>query len=536
MTTLATGQNSAIRKPIPVQWDWIIVLGVLCGVVGTAISSVHLAAFPHGEVILPWQFPPQSIVLVGLSGFFLGLYVYRNPHSYWMVLIATNLVTVGVYVLRFPIYDEYLTGCILVGAAMAVFRGRVDRRSRSETGIWTTVFVLLMLHWALMSVVGAVSYGNPKALRFTVIYGEVLASVLLLARYQFQLPGLRQLARLILWSVTWYFVAVVAHGYGATFFREQEHIMEGIGFGGTAYQAAAGIVACPVALIAIANKQWRLRFVASLVLLLSLAIAILADSRAAMLPLLAVTLAAPFVLGFTRTLNLAVGATGAVALMTWLIVGRTDWIVDMADALGRALEIDSGKMTYTYYGREVTAAKGDAGRFLYLEAGVVALVDNPSLWLTGAGSYGFFPVAGPYYEEIADDAGINTNVVNYGTAVGEIAEPPRPPAAGALFIESGFLGVTLFGALILNNVFRAAFLPNFYLRRKQFSAMGMVAAIPALLILPWGYFGEFQDMILLYLILAPYGIGDLLARGIARQSQSASGVAGSGTIVPSMGR
>jgi len=493
------------------MWHWTLTGAIVAGILGILGSSVFVAMLPHGEIVLPWEFPLYAIVSVMLSGIFLGLYIYVRPGAYLPTIVLTNLLTVGVSVLRYPIYDEFLTACVVVGALAAVIQRRVRYRNLNEsTKLWAVVTMLLLAHWMVMSVVGLVTFGNLKAARFVLVYLETLVGIALWVRYDFPLPDKKAMVGFILWAGFWYYVAVLLHGLGANLIRIQENIMEGIGFVGTSYLNAIGIVVVPVALIAIAERRWRLGALAAINLLLALVIVVLSDSRGGMLPFVVSFILAPICLGLARTLKMVAVISITLVILGWAMVGRAEWVLDMAEGIIDAFRIESGTSTFEYFGRTVTAAKGDAGRLLYFQAGAAALADNPAYWLTGSGGYGFFPVAGPYYERIAESRGISTNVINYGTALAGIAEPPRPPAAGALLIETGLVGAGLLIALVIAAVSHAV------LRMKPvkgpcISRRGLLAAVPAICVLPLTYFGEMQDMVLVYLIIAPLGVTSFLA-------------------------
>src|SRR3990172_776748 len=145
------------------MWHWTLTGAIVAGILGILGSSVFVAMLPHGEIVLPWEFPLYAIVSVMLSGIFLGLYIYVRPGAYLPTIVLTNLLTVGVSVLRYPIYDEFLTACVVVGALAAVIQRRVRYRNLNEsTKLWAVVTMLLLAHWMVMSVVGLVTFGNLK--------------------------------------------------------------------------------------------------------------------------------------------------------------------------------------------------------------------------------------------------------------------------------------------------------------------------------------------------------------------------------------
>jgi len=93
-----------------------------------------------------------------------------------------------------------------------------------------------------------------------------------------------------------------------------------------------------------------------------------------------------------------------------------------------------------------------------------------------------------------------------------VREPPRPPAMGAMIIETGMVGIILTGMLIIKNFSYLAFRRSNLTGKIIISRAGiLLGAIPIMLPL-WSFFGEFQDAIIIYLILAPFGFVNLLGR------------------------
>ena len=492
--------------------DSLLILAIISGILGVSFSSIHLAQFPHGTIIMPWNFPIIVLVLVIISGILLGLSVYRKPSYFLPVLLMTNLVTSGVYVLRFPIYDEYLTFCLAIAALLAVLERRVKLRPKYQIPQqWKVLFLLLMAHLLIMSLVGAVWTGNLKALRFSVIYAEVFICIWLLVKYNFPIVEREKLVEMILSFTLYYYVAVFLHRLLTLYMGYYQAVVEAIGFGGTSYLTLIGVISVPVSMFCLKDERCKCKYKSFFVLFLTLLIAILSDSRAGMLPLIVILAMIPFVFSFSKQIKI-IGISIVVVMISGLLtVGRVNWIMDMGDAISRTFDI-GGTMTYNYYGRQVTASSGDTGRFLYVKAASHALLSNPLLFIVGGGSYSYFPIVQPFYEELSAENGSSTNIVNYGSVVGGVREPPRPPAMGAMIIETGMVGIILTGMLIIKNFSYLAFRRSNLTGKIIISRAGiLLGAIPIMLPL-WSFFGEFQDAIIIYLILAPFGFVNLLGR------------------------
>lgn len=478
---------------------------VLTGLATIFIGTGYQTQFSHGEVILPWQFPISSLIAFLLSGLFLSIYIASTPRMFWSALTVIAVLTAGIYVLRFPILDEWLAGAIVVGGLIAAAKGRVPRRKIQVHREWVVLFMVLSAYMLLESLIGVFVHGNLKSARFSMTFGIVFALGYLLARYDFPRPTSHQVTLLVAWTSLSYYLLYVVHG--AVFFSSvHTTILEGIGFAGSGYQTATGMVAAPTALILIGRERGGRRLLGCALLILSLLISALSDSRAGMLAVVGAMAVTPFAIGMVRSFTIAALGIVASIVIGTIAFERPEWLLDIGEAMISALDVQGGSSTYEYFGRTVTAAKGDAGRFLYVRGAVETLVQNPLLALTGAGTYGYFPVAGPYYERVADAQGVNTAIVNYGSSLGGIVEPPRPPAMGALIAETGMIGTVLHLLCAIAAVSTIVFRRSRSNRLKLFLGPNILVASTVSLALAWTYFGEIQDMILFYLLIMPFGL------------------------------
>ena len=113
----------------------VLIAAVIAGVASILLSTKYLSLFPYGEVIFPWQFPISVLVPVFATGFLLFLYVLLSPAMFWETLMATALLTAGMFVLRFSIFDEWLVGWIAFGGVVAASNGSIrPRRRRRDAG------------------------------------------------------------------------------------------------------------------------------------------------------------------------------------------------------------------------------------------------------------------------------------------------------------------------------------------------------------------------------------------------------------------
>ena len=131
---------------------------------------------------------------------------------------------------------------------------------------------------------------------------------------------------------------------------------------------------------------------------------------------------------------------------------------------------------------------------------IIAFLDQPFLFLTGVGNYGYFEVMQPYLTAFR----IEYQLPDYGATSGVGGGAPRPPALGPWLIENGLIGFLL----IFANIVSALIFMVFYKHSNKirFEEREFLFLLIPILILPiWAYFAEFQENAFLYLILMPFG-------------------------------
>jgi hypothetical protein len=482
----------------------VLVAAIVTSLLAIYSSSAYLAAFPHGTVVMPWQFPPFVLTTFFGSGVLLSWYVFLRPDRYWATLVCTTVLTAGMFVLRFPIYDEWLAAAIAVGGALACSLGRVPRRDSYVRRGWITIFLGLCAYLLIESFVGFGLYHNLKALRCTITLSAVLLIGWTVARYEFPRPDARGITLLIGWSGLAYYALVLLHAAAFPLYSF-EVTLEGIGEAGSSQECVAGVVAMPAALLLISDPETRRRVLGWILLLAGGVVSILADARGGMMCIVGIVMLAPFALRPRITAKvLAVAVFGSIGLGATF--AHPAWILDMLGAMLDTANIESGAVETQYFGDVVAHAKGDAGRFLYVRGAVETLAtEGPRVALMGAGTYGYFPVAAKHYEDIARARGIPTFVINLGSSIGGVSEPPRPPAMGVLIAETGVIGVSL---LLANAIFAlvAAAFRGIGTRTRFVMGRNLVVAGCVVLAIAWTYFGDAPDTIFFYLLIMPYGI------------------------------
>jgi len=346
-------------------------------------SSEYIARAGPDTILLPWQFPRTAINLFIATGIMLMVSILLKPLMLWPVVVGTAIFTSGVSVLGFSIFDEWLVGWIVVGGMFAVAIGRVPKRRGRIHKEWVVLFLVFSLYLLIMSVVGFFLYGNPKAVRFTMVFGVVLVLGYLLAKYEFPCPDARRITLLIGGVGLVFYVVYIIHSL--VFFPAVKFsVFEGIGFVGTGNEAAPAIVAVPAAFILIARERgWR-KLLGYVVLCLCFLMAALADSRAGMVAVVGTALIAPFAIGVLRSFRIVLVLISVSLVIGVVAFGRIQWGLDTGEALARTFVIEGGHQTWLYHNRMVTSAKGDAGRLMYVLGAIESLIHgNPLMAFTG---------------------------------------------------------------------------------------------------------------------------------------------------------
>ena len=476
-----------------------LITAISFGLISVFTSTSYISRFPHTAIILPWQFPFWAIIPFLVTGMMFFLYILQKPLMFWPVLVGATVLTSGIFVLRFPIFDAWLAGMIVLGGIVSIINGSIPRKQLQQRD-WVLLFFIFLLHLFILSIIGLFVYDNIKAIRFSIIFSIIIAILYMVAQYDFPRLNHSQITRLIAYMGLFYYLLYLVHGLVFYQYVYTRGIWAGIGgFVGAGAQTVINIVAAPAAFILIFQEKGKHKFLGWTVLVLAIIVTSLADARGGMLAILLATLGVFFTYGFSRTIKVFLFVGVITVIIGTVFFGRTQRIFELSEDIFSSVNIARGHQVYEYYGRHVHAGKGDAGRFLLVRSGIEALLnENPFQSIFGSGTYGYYPVAGSYFKSVASEYGIEDTFPTSG-AFGK--EPPRPPALGAMIVEAGFLGLALI-LLCLAVVIRVTmFGTGLSLRRNN-----ILIAIPLFSAMLWTYFGESQNIIMFYLLIMPYGI------------------------------
>jgi hypothetical protein len=504
---------------------------VAAGLTCIATSADYARSFRLREGPLPFEYPLAALISFVATGMLLTLAVMARPRLFWPLMIVATTATGGMFVLGFPIFDEWLAGCIVLGALLAVLQGVVPVRSENPRAPAVIVFLLFAGYALMQATIGALAH-NPKAIRFVLLYGTVLLTALLVATHRFPMPSARTISLLVAGSGCVYFALYVIHGLvfsdflALLVFAE----MEGIGGAGTAYAAFPAVVAVPAAMLVLRDESGVRRFLAIVTLGFAITAALLSQSRAAVLALAAYSVAAPFILGL-KTSARALAAVVVVGCIVLVALGLdVEYLGAQYDAIVGALELSGGARVVKSDAGTGEFAKGDAQRHLMSAAALLTVYARPIAGFWGTGSYGYWSTAGPSVEALREYYGVPGYAVS-GALFGRDSEsePPRPPSWPALIVEFGVVGVGLLTITIVLVAIRILKRPHTLVAAPSSFSSRYLVLLSLPLIIAWGYVGEIQDFILMYMMLMPFGVFDGWSDLVLEPGVPAPGVAASAT-------
>lgn len=314
----------------------------------------------------------------------------------------------------------------------------------------------------------------------------------------FPIPDKRKIALVVAWSALLYFIAYLAQGfYAEVVCGISRFDTQGASWSGSAYAVFPMVIAIPAALYLLRYKSRNRCWLAVAVIITSLIVALYYDSRTSFLVILAYLAVSPIVLGYSRTaLFLAVSSAVCLAVLGWFYF-YGDWGKFVGQIQG-----------YVNMLSETVAAIwsprfSDVGRFVHDQAGFMAIGKNLSTALFGYGVNSHKFVIGPYLEML-----YRAKLPGITIPVGNLV---RTTGFTALLVDTGYIGILL---LALNFAFTAC---EIMIQKTRIRIAMFLALTIAFL---WLFVSNIQDIVLLYLMIMPFGLLLQLSRSGAAQQSS----------------
>jgi hypothetical protein len=396
-----------------------------------ALNAYSIAQYEHGEIlnINSYQFAQHFLVLILLVTVFWKIIKY--PDNAIDTLFYLTVLTGGMYLYRFAIFDELITTAALAGIMVA----KKQRENKNYGGLYN----FLLFYIFAMSIVGLLVYIEIRAIRYIYIAGILITLLYFMQRYKLQIGNEQDFHRGMLKATLVYELAYLINALIILYYRPLETII-GIGEAGAGYQGVIFLFTIPSCFKILGLKDSiKLRILAFIAILVAAIIAVVADSRYVML-----TLAISFLFSVRnldwKTLIVTIFTLIVItSIFGYLFSGNHLIIFTL---LGDTFAQDIGmSRNINYYGKVIETASGDQGRALLVLNGFYYFLDGKITILTGIGTYGYVHEAYKTYELLLKNLGIIDNIVNY-TSFGT---PPRPPSLATYVVDYGlfFLGMII---------------------------------------------------------------------------------------------
>ena len=452
--------------------------------------------------LLSWQdmFGWKGLLLLML-GLPVTISVALRPKWFWPLLIISSIVGIGPAVGGYFILDELFAGAIVLGGLMLIaIRGSqsdrdVERRASGLRFNHRFVYSVWAGYMIVQSIRGVLVTGDSRMARWVVLYVVVaLLSQLACRTDLFEFPSPRAASLLILTTTILYYIAYLAQGVYWDFTLAQAGLWGELGrfqsqqffWSGSAFAVFPTLVATPASIMLFRYGFLKDQILVIVTFVIMCIVGFYFDSRMSFMVMA----------GFLCLSLPRLGARNVVLIVlifSLLYVGFTpDPSANIADfLLSFAWDIEAIWSPGENY--------SNVTRNAHLRAGIMAALDDPTIFLVGAGVYAHRTVLGPYlvglYEKYLPKAA-------YTIVPGSRNDPAaltvfRSTAFTALLVDTGVIGVLLFA---MNFVVTAHKLLK---REATNRPLFMTTAFMAFM---WLLVSNILDIILLYLLIMPGGI------------------------------
>lgn len=468
------------------------------------------------------EFEKVSIVAVtlsvvfGLSGIALAVLVGRKPHLFWPVLIAAAIGTSGIMIQGYALIDEYLAGCVILGGLVAIKAGAVPSRVETGDQLHRWVFLLMVTYLTIESIRGFLFLGDVRMIRWILFYLMFGLLALMLARWDFPIPNARKMPIIVAGSSIAYFGAYLAHGLTAEWLLGiPRWKAQGIEWAGSTYAMFPLVVALPAAISLIKDGDRTTRRIRWITVGLVVITGLYYESRISMLALAGMLCLSPLVLGLRRAMFFAMRMLLIGSVGLWFVLSPLATIhcrVQLFDQENTA-EVCNPLANIPYYPQYVsefvqkmvnTALEPivpyyeNASRALHIRIGLDTMMDDPIRLFVGSGVYTHRVLMSRELVKF-----------RYGAPPQEVQLGPyflRTTGLPAIMVDTGLVGLLLLGLNLLLSARALLHIRGDW--RDAILHVLVLSYIPLWLVGA----GNFQDIVLYFLMLMPGGILIFLGR------------------------
>lgn len=422
------------------------------------------------------------ITIVAFAGIIVFVAIMLKPKLFWPLLTIISVGTMGLMIQGHCLIEEYLIGCLVIGAFLVMSVKNVYCGSKKEN-IWDhfhkIAFLLLIIYMIVQSVRGLLLWEDLRLIRWIGYYAILGMLALIISKKKFPTPDTKKLSVLIAGSTIIYLGLYLAHGFFSEIVRGiSRWDLQGAEWSGSAYAVFPLVIALPAAIFLIRERSNLLKWVGLVVIITAVAVAICYDSRITLLIIIAFFLVALPKIGLRRLFLLL--SLSLILFSGVFFFGDTAKFTDQIKSHSQAL-LESACALWA-------PRESDLDRFLHFQASFDAIEESETTLLFGYGVHSHRSVLSSY---IKDSYRQNLPKVKVGDDI-------RTTGFTALLVDTGLIGILL----LLANFLCVA--------RKiiiQMNSPGRTILLTSLTMLfLWLFVGNIQDIMLFYLLIMPSGL------------------------------
>ncbi len=439
--------------------------------------------------LLNWQ-----VLLVLACGLVVTIAVALRPRAFWPLLVALAILGNLPKIKGYNIADEILFYSALLGGLAAITVSKRQGQVREKIDLHSIAFVAWMGYLIIQAVRGGLATDDSRVIRWVFLYGALLLGTFVMPMPHFRFNDIRKMYTAILIATLVGFVVYFAQGF---YFEGQfefhgRYLSQDQYVAGSATAVFPILVALPAAILVFRENAPMLRMLAWSTLIMTVIVAWYFDSRVTWL-----VMAAFLVVGFLR-----IGVRRVVVLLSLALVAGFLILPQASENLVPYVNNLYVTSTALVGGND----KGDLDRTLQIEAAIEASRQDWGTALFGHGLSTAKFVITPYLKETYARHNLDesSRMLRLTGGVSYVeATILRTTGFGVFLIDTGVVGLLLLGLNVL-------LVANKLLQSGSPKRFVILAIVP--LVSLWLFVNDIQDIVLLYLLIMPYGVIEQLNR------------------------
>lgn len=428
--------------------------------------------------------------------------VLFKPKTFWPLIIIGSIIGQGPRFVGYGFYDEFLVGCVVIGALIRIFILSPKRNDNVPPTQQRAIYYLWIGYMIIESIIGMVVNDDLRIARWIIFYGLLGILPLIFYHYddEFPFPSLRSALTIVAVTTIIYYIAYLAIGlvYDALFPHGRiysQYLLTGFIWQGTAIAAYPALLATPIALMMFGYEHSfkKILIAWSLVILIIIA-GYFYDSRMTHIVMVGCLIPALHKVKFREII---------IAIAAFVII----FFAFFANST-----LNFGDYSKKLFGSVMFVASDDeedmdADRKLQLQASIMRVTDNPVTFLFGDGRYSHRFTLIPHIEELYAYYLPDRNLGKpLGTDIEEEDVHEDTTGSFSIFRTTGFSGLLVDTGIVGMILFALNFLYVGMKILKSESRYRLMLSFVLLLAFAWLFANNVTDVIILYLFIMPGGI------------------------------